>query len=195
VNADFVRLAKEGDMSANSPFSPRNVINRTYYKPPFRASREDDLLAAALKTRIGTDRYPGDFVLSPHWPMVAPGIWGPINATSPKYMAGYASELVQAQVKPPILWLRGSHDTVVADGAMSDIGTLGKLGVVPGWPGDAVFPPQPMISQTRDVLQKYAASGGQFEEHVLQDAGHSPHLEKPAEFNQQLHGFLSQRRG
>jgi pimeloyl-ACP methyl ester carboxylesterase len=190
VNAEFVKLAKAGDRSADNAFSPRNVMNRTYYKPPFRAAREDDFLNASLLTRIGPDRYPGDFVPSANWPNVAPGVWGPINAATPKYMAGYAQALGAAQPKPPILWIRGSHDAIVSDASMSDIGTLGKLGFVPGWPGDSVFPSQPMLGQTRAMLQKYAAQGGRFAEHVIQDTGHGPHIEKPAEFNALLHAFL-----
>ena len=190
VNADFVKLAQAGDRSADNPFSPRNVINRTYYKPPFRAAREEEFLTAALMTRIGPQRYPGDAVPSPNWPFVAPGVWGPLNAATPKYMAGYAQAFIAAQPKPPILWIRGSHDVLVSDTAASDVGTLGKMGLLPGWPGDSVYPPQPMLRQTRAMLEKYAAQGGRFEEHVIQDAGHGPHIEKPAEFNALLHGFL-----
>lgn len=82
-----------------------------------------------------------------------------------------------------ILWVRGSHDLVVSDTAFSDPGFLGMSGFIPGWPGLAVYPPQPMVSQTRAVLERYAAAGGCFREHVIQDTGHSPYLEKPDEFN------------
>jgi len=190
VSPEFIRRIKEGDRGADDPNSPRNIINAFYYKPPFRAVREEDFLTGSLAERIGADRYPGDFVPSANWPNVAPGNWGVINAGAPKYLTRFVPELLALQPKPPILWIRGSHDMIVSDNSMFDLGTLGKLGFVPGWPGEAVFPPQPMVSQTRAVLERYAAAGGRFEEHVLLDTAHSPHIEKPAEFNAIFHAFL-----
>ena len=53
---------------------------------------------------------------------------------------------------------------------------------MPGWPGDDVFPPQPMVTQMRAVLDRYAATGGAYREVVLPGVGHSPHVERPREF-------------
>jgi pimeloyl-ACP methyl ester carboxylesterase len=61
---------------------------------------------------------------------------------------------------------------------------------VPGWPGEEVYPPQPMVSQIRAVLEAYTRSGGSYREEVIEDCGHSPHIEKPEEFRQILFGFL-----
>jgi pimeloyl-ACP methyl ester carboxylesterase len=80
--------------------------------------------------------------------------------------------------KVPILWIRGDSDQIVSDSSFFDFGTLGQLGYVPGWPGAEVYPPQPMVSQMRAVLDRY----GLYQEVVIADAGHSPHVEKPAEF-------------
>jgi pimeloyl-ACP methyl ester carboxylesterase len=181
VNPEFVQRIKDGDRSGDSPNSPRSIINTFYYKAPFRAAREEDFLSSSLLEKIGPDRYPGDSVPSPNWPFVAPGRWGPINAISPKYF-NVASGLINVQPKPPILWVRGSHDQIVADQSLFDIGTLGKLGFIPGWPGDDVFPPQPMLGQMRAVLDAYAARGGRYNEIVIPDTAHSPHIEKPTEF-------------
>jgi pimeloyl-ACP methyl ester carboxylesterase len=38
------------------------------------------------------------------------------------------------------------------------------------------------VGQTRAVLERYAAAGGSFTEVALEGCGHSPHLERPAEF-------------
>ncbi len=54
---------------------------------------------------------------------------------------------------------------------------LGKAGVLPGWPGEQVAPPQPMVTITRAVLDRYAAAGGRVREIALPGVGHSPHLE------------------
>jgi pimeloyl-ACP methyl ester carboxylesterase len=191
VNPEFVRRIKEGDRSDEDPNSPRNVINAFYYVPPFRAAREEAFLTAALMEKMGDDRYPGDLEPSPNWPNVAPGVWGPINAGAPKVVLDDVPALIAVQPKPPILWIRGSHDMIVSDNSMFDLGALGKLELVPGWPGDNVYPPQPMVSQTRDVLEQYAAGGGRFEEHVIQATAHAPHIEKPEEFNALLHAFLA----
>ena len=42
--------------------------------------------------------------------------------------------------------------------------------------------PQPMVRQTRRVLDQYKANGGSYEEVVITDAGHTPYIEKPEEF-------------
>jgi pimeloyl-ACP methyl ester carboxylesterase len=84
--------------------------------------------------------------------------------------------------KPPILWVRGDADMIVSDLSFFDFGGLGQMGFVPGWPGADVFPPQPMVSQTRAVLERYQANGGSYQEVVIADTAHSPHIEKPEAF-------------
>ncbi len=191
VNATFVQLIANGERGAEDPNAPRNVINTFYYKAPFRAAREEDFLTAALMEKTGPEKYPGDFVPSPNWPNVAPGTKGIVNCWSPRYLKNDVAELLAATPKPPILWVRGDSDMIVSDNSMFDLGVLGKLGYVPGWPGDEVYPPQPMIQQTRKVFEQYAAFGGSFEERVIADTAHSPHIEKPGEFNALFHAFLS----
>lgn len=190
VNPEFVKRIIAQDRSADDPNSPRNVINAFYYVAPFRAVREEEFLTAALAEKMGDQKYPGDFTPSAHWPNVAPGQWGPINAGSPKYVAGDAAALIAIQPKPPILWVRGSADLIVSDNSFFDFGALGKMGFVPGWPGEEVYPPQPMVSQTRVVLEAYATQGGRFQEVVVDGAAHGPHIEKPGEFNAVFHAHL-----
>ncbi|HML22948.1 MAG TPA: alpha/beta hydrolase [Aggregatilinea sp.] len=190
VNPDFARLMGEGNRAADNPqASPRIVMNSFYWKPPFVPAREEDLLSSLLSEHVGPEQYPGDFVPSENWPNVAPGVWGPINAMSAKYAAPVEG-LYAADPKPPVLWVRGSDDQIVSDMSLFDFGTLGKLGAVPGYPGEDVFPPQPMVSQTRAVLEQYAARGGSFREEVIEGTGHTPYIEKPAEFNALLHAHL-----
>lgn len=88
---------------------------------------------------------------------------------------------------PPVLWIRGDQDQIVSDTSMFDLAMLGKLGVVPGYPGEDVCPPQPMVSQLRAVL---AAGGGQVTETVYEQCGHSPHLEQPERFASDVRAFL-----
>lgn len=183
VNPEFPKLIAAQDRSSDNPqASPRIVMNSFYWKPPFKPVREEDLLSSLLTEKIGPDKYPGDFVASPNWPNVAPGRWGGINASSPKYVGDSVKRFIAASLKPPILWVRGSDDQIVSDNSLFDLGTLGKLGAVPGWPGDEVYPSQPMVSQARAVLEQYKANGGKYWEKVIADTGHAPYVEKPDEF-------------
>jgi pimeloyl-ACP methyl ester carboxylesterase len=192
VNPDFPKLIAAGDRSGDNPAaSPRVVMNSFYWKPPFRPAREEELLSGLLSEKIGPDKYPGDFVPSANWPNVAPGIYGPINAASPKYVGDSVKRFIAAEHKPPILWVRGADDQIVGDNSLFDLGTLGKLGIVPGCPGDEVYPSQPMIAQTREVLDQYQAAGGRYTEVVMADTGHSPYIEKPDEFSSLLNDHLS----
>jgi hypothetical protein len=110
---------------------------------------------------------------------MAPGVLGASNATSPKY-AGDIDKIIQSEPKTDILWVRGSHDLAVSDTAASDPGYLGRVGLLPGWPGEEEYPPQPMIGQTRAVLEKYAAAGGSYREVVIQDRSRTVHRETGA---------------
>ncbi|MBK9123015.1 MAG: alpha/beta hydrolase [Chloroflexi bacterium] len=189
VNAGFVQAIADGDRS-DTPNSPRDVMNKFYWKPPFRAAREEDLLSGLLSEHTGPQQYAGDFVASPNWPNVAPGVFGPINALSPKY-TGDVSKIWTNPVKPPVLWVYGADDQIVSDNSLFDLGTLGAFGVVPGWPGAYVFPPQPMISQISAVLAKYASESGDVSILPLKDCGHTPYLEYPQEFNAAFHALLA----
>ena len=120
---------------------------------------------------------------------MAPGVWGARNALSPKYI-GDVNEIIISEPKTHILWVRGSHSLLVSDTSLGDPGYLGKLGMLPGWPGEDIYPSQPMVSQIRAVLEKYAAAGGNYEEVVIQDAGHIPFIEKPEEFNAVFHEHI-----
>lgn len=183
VNPEFARLMGEKNRGADNPqASPRVVMNTFYWKPPFKPAREEDLLSSLLTEKVGPEKYPGDFTPSSNWPNVAPGKWGPINAVSPKYVGDSVKRFIAASPRPPILWVRGADDQIVGDNSFFDLGTLGQLGFVPGWPGADVYPPQPMVAQTRKVLDQYAAGGGKYVEKVIADTGHSPFIEKPDEF-------------
>ena len=193
ANSEFVRFLADGERGSEHPLAPRNVLNNFYFKPPFRArpKDEEDFLDAILTTRIGTDHYPGDVQTSSNWPGVAPGTRGMNNAISPKYcnLSGFA----EIEPRPDVLWIRGADDQIVSDTSLFDFGYLGAVGAVPGWPGEEVYPPQPMVSQTRAVLGRYRANGGRYREEVLPGCGHSPHIERAGEFMEILNGFLNSK--
>jgi pimeloyl-ACP methyl ester carboxylesterase len=189
INPEFVALLAAGERGDENPMAPRNVLRQFYVKPPFVPGREEELVSSMLSIRIGDDFYPGEMVPSANWPGVAPGERGILPAFSRKYFD--ASDLIDISPKPPVLWIRGADDMIVGDMAMFDLAALGAIGAVPGYPGAEEVPPQPMLQQIRAVLDAYAAAGGDYEEVVIEDAGHSPYLEKPEEFNGAFHAFLA----
>ena len=190
ANPDFVQRLGAGDRSEEAQTSPRNVMNGHYWKPPFRAAREEELLSGLLSVKVSEQYYPGDLVTSANWPGVGPGVYGPLNALSPKYVGDTVERMVGAAYKPPILWVRGVDDFILGDSSFYDMGVLGQAGFVPGYPGAETHPVQPMISQVRTVLERYAANGGRYSELALDECGHSPFLEHPEAFNAAFHALL-----
>jgi pimeloyl-ACP methyl ester carboxylesterase len=188
VNPDFAKRIGEQDTS-DEEGSPRQIMNAFYWHPPFKPAREEALLLSLLSEHIGPEAYPGDAVPSENFPGAAPGKLGPANALSPIYVGDVDASL-RIDPKPPVLWIRGANDQIIADGSMFDVGTLGKMGVLPGYPGEDVFPPQPMVGQTRAFLERYAAAGGAFQEIVFEECGHSPYIEKPDDFNKHFHDHI-----
>ncbi|TYP86794.1 alpha/beta fold hydrolase [Blastococcus xanthinilyticus] len=183
ANQEFVAALAAGDSGSGSPTSPRSILRAFYVAPgslPLDPALEDVFVASMLSTRTGVDHYPGDSAPSPTWPGVAPGKRGVLNTMAPTVMD--VSGIAALADRPPVLWIRGDADAIVSDTSAFDLAHLGQLGAVPGWPGEAVCPPQPMVAQTRAVLEEYAAAGGSYREVVLPGVGHSPHVERPQEF-------------
>jgi pimeloyl-ACP methyl ester carboxylesterase len=176
---DFVRRLAERDPSSDEPLSSPREVLLTFFGPG--ANREgvdeDFLVAELFTTVVDDDHYPGDSVPSDHWPTVGPGSRGVLNSMSGKYYD--TSAFGDVQDGPPITWLRGTADQVVSERSMFDFATLGELGAVPGWPGAEVMPPQPMETQFRAVLERYAANGGSTREVTLDGVGHGIPLEVP----------------
>ncbi|MFF5624326.1 alpha/beta fold hydrolase [Microbacterium sp. NPDC012755] len=185
ANPDFVARLEAGDTSADEQTSPRTVYRTAYVaKPELQEAHEDAWVASMLTTRTGVDNYPGDAAASENWPGFAAGTRGVLNTMAPQHFD--ASGIVDLAVKPPILWIHGDKDAIVSDASFFDLNQLGLLGVIPGWPGVDIAPPQPMITQTRAVLDRYASAGGVYREVALADAGHAPHLDEPEVFVAEL---------
>jgi pimeloyl-ACP methyl ester carboxylesterase len=176
---DFVRRLAERDPSSDEPLSSPREVLMTFFGPASNRGNvdEDFLLAELFTTVVDDDHYPGDSVPSEHWPMVGPGSRGVLNAMSGKYYD--TSGFGDVPEGPPVTWLRGTADQVISERSMFDFGTLGELGAVPGWPGADVMPPQPMETQFRAVLERYAEHGGRTREVALDGVGHGIPLEAP----------------
>ncbi len=188
ANPDFVARLAAGDRTDESPTSPLSVLRLAYTAAGFETDHEDAWLDSMLSTKVGDDNYPGNTKASLSWPSFAAGEKGVLNTMSPIYYN--VSGIVDLDDKRAILWVRGDVDAIVGDETFFDLNTLGKHGIIPGWPGEEVAPPQPMVSQTRDVLEAYQAAGGSYREVVFEGVGHSAHLERPAEFGAALREHL-----
>jgi pimeloyl-ACP methyl ester carboxylesterase len=193
VNPEFVRLLQEGDRSTDNPTSPLNVMNTFYWAPPVVPEMVDNLLDGLLKMKIGDRFYPGDSVPSVHFPFAAPGAYGQLNAAAPLTKQGIAEALAALSPKPPVLWVRGAKDQIVSDKSLFDTAVHGAAGLIPGYPGVEICPPQPMVAQTRFVLEKYAAAGGVCEEQVMEHCAHSPYIEDPEGFLSIFKPFIASR--
>ncbi len=184
ANPDFVARLTAGDASDEAPTSPRSVFRSGYVAEGYTTDHEDVWVESMLSTSTAEGNYPGDAVPSENWPGFGAGTIGVLNSLTPGNFN--VSAIVDLDEKPPVLWIRGTADAIVSDTSFYDLNHLGALGIVPGWPGVEAAPAQEMVGQTRDVLDAYRASGGEVTEFALEGAGHSPHLERPAEFRRAL---------
>lgn len=188
ANPDFVQAIAEKDFGAESQTSPRNILRGVYVADATSITDEDLWVSSMLTTATGEGNYPGNAASSDNWPNIAPADKGVLNSLAPTNFN--TSTISDISPKPPILWIRGDSDAIVSDASLFDLNHLGALGAVPGWPGAEVAPAQPMISQTRMVLEQYKANGGTYTELTLEGCGHSPHLEKQAEVVTAVDSFL-----
>ena len=190
LNPDLIQGLKDGDWSTNSPSSPRSVLRRLVWGPPFIPDREDALLDAMFQVQLGDTGLPGDNEASPNWPYVAPGKWGPMNAISPACIGNLIERILAAEPKVKVLWIYGADDVAISNKAASDPGTWGPTGLLPGYPGTQAYPPQPMMDQIRTVLDGYAKHGGAYLEVAVEGSGHVPFISHLDEFNSAFHRHL-----
>ena len=189
ANPEFVERLAGKDRGDDGPLAPRNVLLGHYVKPPHVPEHLDIFVESKLSTRIGDDHYPGTSRPVDAWPGFAPGERGVLNTMAPTHFR--IADLSGVEPKPPVLWLRGADDIIVSDTSLYDLAYLGSLGAIPGWPGEQTWPPQPMVAQTRAVLDGYAVAGGRFREVVIEDSGHGPHLDQPERFRAALADHLA----
>ena len=185
VNPAFLKSLIAKDLG-DGPTSPRFIMNNHYFKPGFKVSKEleDLFVSEMLAIRIGEDYYAGNIVQTTEFPYLLPGTRGTNNALAPQY--ANVSGIMNNKIKPEILWFHGDCDMIVNDNSVYDLPVLGKMGLIPGYPGEDKMPHQPMLKQTRYVLEQYKKNGGKYEEFLVKDAGHSCHIEKEDYFVKEI---------
>ncbi len=190
VNKAFIESLKNKDINLENPTSAPNVLKGLFGNDYQLSEELQDLFVKSMfLMEIGDEFYPGDAVPAAEWPYLGPGTKGVGNTMSPKYVN--LSGITEISPKPPIIWFRGTQDKIVSDTSFSDVGFLGQLGVIPGWPGQEVYPPQPMVTQTRTIFEKYQDNGGHFKEAVFEKSGHSPQIEESEKFVEEYVNFIN----
>lgn len=185
VNPQLVAALRDGGREFAA-----TTIDSLYVVPEFKVSPEykDMFIDSVLSTKVGEGMYPGDMVPAAVWPFVCAGVNGINNTMAPNYCD--LSGIADIPVKPDILWIYGDRDLIVSDTSMCDVGFLGQIGVMPGWPGLEACPPQPMWKQTRYVLEKYKANGGFYREAKIA-GGHGCMLDNEDAFVEELVAFMA----
>lgn len=183
-NPALVERIRKGDRSQDEPkmTSPAWVLQNYVFRNSVTLHPEHPFLDGMMSLRAGDEGFPGNVLKSENWPGYAPGDSGIVNAISPKHLQGLRDDVVKAgkSISPvPVLWLRGGEDRIVSDRSDSDPAVHGMSGLIPNWPGNEIAPPQPMLTQTRSMLQAYAQNGGTYKEVVLENLGHCPYVEDP----------------
>ena len=190
ASPEMVRRIEAGDRGTEDQTSPRQVLTHLYGNPvALPREVEDALVEAMLEMAIGPANYPGDTAVS---------------AELARRRAGRARRQQRdlPQVLRPVR-LRGHRGR--ARGAVDPRRRRpDRLGHLPGGPG----PPRRARRHTGLAGRGRvpgAADGGpaargarplpgrrrRYTEHVLPGCGHSPHLERPAEFTAAVTGFLA----
>ena len=188
---ELLETIRQGDYSPRNPYSLVNIWSRVLYKSTFKPDPElaKGLYKEGLKVKIGPGFFPGSTLPCQNWPGYRPGATGIVNAMSPLYCN--LTEFTDNPRKPPVLWIRGDSDQMIGDHVKGTPASLGRKGHIPNWPGEAVFPDQPMLQQTKAMLEQYRAKGGRYREVEFEDCGHAPHIEKETRFLEELVSFVT----
>ena len=190
ANPAFLGKLAEKDRG-DDPMAARSVLGKSLFASGWPVDKvwQDLFVDELLKIRLGEDYYPGNYQPLAEFPYVLPGEKGISNSLAPQY--ANVSGIADISPKPPILWIRGDRDGLVSDRSFSDLAVLGQMGIVPGYPGEEAFPPQPMVGQTRAVLERYRENGGAYQERVMAGCAHASHLEAPEQFVAALNDFIA----
>ena len=184
----FVARLAAGDRTDADALSPWQVPLADYVKPLYVPEAPGHLAESMLSTRTGDDHYPGTSRTVDAWRASRPATGGCSTPWRRPISGSTACRRRSPSRRAP--W-RGADDVIVSDTSLYDLAYLGSIGAVPGWPGAEAWPPQPMVAQTRAVLDGYAAAGGRYREVVIDDACDGPHLEQPQRFLAELNRHLS----
>lgn len=126
----------------------KTVVNLTFWHPSFRHSDVEQIVDAVLQMQVGPGAYPE----------------ATIEAVSPRRNVGMNQALLSLQIKPPIIWVYGIDDVLVANHGNG-------------------APNERMVDDMRSFLEQYAETSGSFEEIGYPTCGHSPFLEVSAEMD------------
>ncbi len=127
------------------------VVNATFWHPSYKHPDLEQIIDSVLQMQTGPGAYPEAI----------------IEAVSPWRNQGLKSTLLTLMHKPPITWVYGHDDVLVANHGFA-------------------APNERMVDDIREFLEQYADNGGSFEEIGYPSCGHSPFLEIPTEADRLL---------
>jgi len=178
VHSEFVKNLQNKRIGGfDKPTDVLAIFKRLFYKVP-DSSLLKNIGELSFEMHLGEKAYPGDFQKSENWPFVKPGRYGAVNALSPINQKTLLQKLIGNQArKVPLIWIHGKQDAIVSNESNADAGYLGKMGIIPNWPGNEAYPAQPMIDQIRYLFEIKQNQGFSVEEFVIENCGHFPFLE------------------
>lgn len=178
VHHEFVKCLEQkyvGD--GTQVFHPFSVYKRLFNQQPTLFNLQK-IIEMGFDMDLTEQGYPGDWEKSENWPCRKPGKWGAVNALSPLYQKELIKNLTDSyHCKPELIWIHGKQDGIVSNQSYADIGYLGKIGVIPDWPGEEIYPQQKMIDELRELFDIKKEQGFEVSEIELENCGHFPFLE------------------
>ena len=173
ANPDFVQRLIDGDTTDEAPTSPRSVFRSGYVAAGLHHRARGRL------GRVDAHDLDGDRATTPatpcpseNWPGFAAGTIGVLNTMAPQVLRRVGIvDLADEARRSSGSTERSTRSSRTRRSTTST--TSASSGSFPAGPGADVAPPQEMVSQTRDVLDAYAAAGG--ERDRVRARGHRPH--------------------
>ena len=182
ANPGFVARLAAGDRGDDSALSPRQVLLAHYVKPPFVPpntwTSSSNRCCPPGSARTTT---PGMSTVTDVWPGFAPGDRGVLNTMAPKLLPHRRPDQRRPEAADPV----GAREPTTSSSPTPRCTTSptsarsasSRAGRERSPLRRSRWSPRPGTS-----LDGYAAAGGSYREVAIADAGHSPFLERPAEF-------------
>ena len=186
ANPDFVQRLIDHDTTDEAPTSPRSVFRSGYVAAGYTTEHEDVWVESMLSTSTATGNYPGDSVPSENWPGFAAGTIGVLNTHGAPVLQRVGHRRTSTRSRRS-LWIHGTRRR----------DRLGHLVLRLQLPRAARHRPRVARRGRRARHRRWCRrratcwtptrpQAATVTEIALEGVGHTPHLERPAEFRHAL---------